>query len=224
MSEQKFSNTKSNWGLGAAISAAIGASVCCTIPLLLVSIGVGGTWIGSLTALAPYRWIFVTVAVGALAYAGYNEWRLSRRPDCDCETIFSSSARRILLGVGVFSVIGLLVSPWLIAPSPNAATQKARSASVQSQEKVSIEGAETTKSDLPTSFQQIVLEVEGMTCKTCPITVRKALSRVEGVYEAKATLEPPRAVVRFDPERVSVKDLTEATTKAGFPSSQKPSS
>lgn len=224
MSEQKFSNAKTNWGLGASVSAAIGASACCTVPLLLVSIGVGGTWIGSLTALAPYRWVFVTVALGALAYSGYNEWHLSRRPDCDCETIFSSGTRRILLGVGTLGVIGLLVSPWLIAPSPNAATQKARSASVQSQEKASVEGAETTKSDSPTSFQQVVLEVEGMTCKTCPVTVRKALSRIEGVYEAKATLNPPRAIVRFDPERVSVKDLTDATTKAGFPSSRNPSS
>lgn len=224
MSKQTFSNAKTNWGLGAAIGAAVGASACCTIPLLLVSIGVGGTWVGGLTALAPYRWIFLTVAIGALAYAGYNEWYLSRHTDCDCETIFSSAARRTLLGLGTLGVVALLLSPWLLAPSPSAATQTARTASVQSQEEAAAQGTEPAEFDSPTSFQQVVLEVEGMTCETCPVTVREALGRIEGVYEAKATLNPPRAVVRFDPERVSVKDLTDATTKAGFPSSQKSSS
>jgi mercuric transport protein len=68
------------------------------------------------------------------------------------------------------------------------------------------------------------LEVEGMTCKTCPVTVRKALNDVQGVYSAKATFEPPQAVVRFDPEATSVKMLTQATKNAGFPSRPKSNS
>ena len=94
MSPQPSSPDETNWSMSAALGAAVAASACCTIPLALVSLGVGGAWIGSLTALAPYRWIFVTLAVGALGYAGYNEWQLSRRPDCDCETAFSSTTRR----------------------------------------------------------------------------------------------------------------------------------
>ena len=215
MSTQKSSNKGTNWSLGAALSAAVAASACCTIPLALVSLGVGGAWIGSLTALEPYRWIFVSLAVGALGYAGYNEWQLSRRPDCDCETMFSSTARRSFLGVGTLAVLVLVVSPWLIAPSPSAATQQARAA---------VSAPQETSPGTPASFQQVVLTVESMSCATCPITVRKALERVEGVHRAEATLEPPQAVVRFDPAKVSVEDLTRATTNAGFPSKQKPSS
>jgi MerT mercuric transport protein. len=70
MSTQNTSNAGTNWSLGAALGAAVGASACCTIPLALVSLGVGGAWIGSLTALAPYRWIFVTLAVAASATPG----------------------------------------------------------------------------------------------------------------------------------------------------------
>ena len=128
MSTQNPSNAGSNWSLGAAIGAAVAASACCTIPLALVSLGIGGAWIGSLTALAPYRWIFVALAVGALGYAGYNEWQLSRRPDCDCETAFSSTTRRSLLGVGALAVLALVVSPYLVAPSPATATQQAQAA------------------------------------------------------------------------------------------------
>ena len=111
MGPQPSSPDETNWSMSAALGAAVAASACCTIPLALVSLGVGGAWIGSLTALAPYRWIFVTLAVGALGYAGYNEWQLSRRPDCDCETAFSSTTRRSLLGIGALAVLALVVSP-----------------------------------------------------------------------------------------------------------------
>lgn len=55
MSEQKPSDAKTNWSMGAALGAGVAASACCTIPLALVSLGIGGAWIGSLTALEPYR-------------------------------------------------------------------------------------------------------------------------------------------------------------------------
>jgi len=216
MSTQNPSNKGTNWSMGAALGAAVAASACCTIPLVLVTLGIGGAWIGSLTALAPYRWIFVSLAVGALGYAGYNEWKMSRRPDCDCETIVSSTTRRLLLGAGTLAVGALVLSPWLIAPSPSAATQQAQA--VVKQESVE-EG-----SSVPASFQQVVLTVEGMTCAACPQTVQTALQDVDGVYEAEATLEPPEAVVRFDPDRTSIEALTQATKHVGFPSASKSAS
>ena len=216
MNAQKPSNSGTNWSLGAGLGAAVAASACCTIPLALVSLGIGGAWIGSLTALAPYRWIFVTLALGALAYAGYNEWRLSRRPDCDCETAFSSTTRRSLLGVGALAVVAIVVSPWLLGVSPSGATQQAQAAATNSQQ--------AEASATPASFQQVVLTVDGMTCAACPKTVKTALEGVEGVYSAEATFEPPEAVVRFDPDKVTVEELTRATKNAGYPSEPKSSS
>ncbi|MEX2399600.1 MAG: cation transporter [Rhodothermales bacterium] len=63
-----------------------------------------------------------------------------------------------------------------------------------------------------------------MTCASCNITVRKALTNLDGVREAEVTFEPPRAVVRFDASRVSVEELTRATTNVGYPSRLKTSS
>lgn len=203
--------SSSAWSVGAAAGAAVAASACCTIPLLLVSLGVGGAWIGHLTALAPYRWVFVAVAVASLAYAGYHEWDLHRRPDCECETIFSSRSRRLLLGVAGLAVVALVISPWIVAPSPSAATERARG----------IAGTETAdpSTEPASSFQQVVLEVEGMTCAACPATVKSALEDVDGVYRVEATYEPPEAVVRFNPEVTSVQVLAQATADVGFPSS-----
>lgn len=70
--------------------------------------------------------------------------------------------------------------------------------------------------------QTVTLSVPGMTCATCPITVRKALQKVDGVIEARVTWEPKEAVVTFDDARTDTKALTEATRNAGYPSIVKP--
>lgn len=46
--------------------AAILASTCCLGPLILLSLGISGAWIGNLTLLEPYRPIFIGVALVAL--------------------------------------------------------------------------------------------------------------------------------------------------------------
>jgi mercuric ion binding protein len=67
----------------------------------------------------------------------------------------------------------------------------------------------------------VTLSVPGMYCEACPITVRKALEKVPGVTNVRATYEPKEAVVAFDDAKTSVEKLQEATKKAGYPSSLK---
>ncbi len=61
--------------------AAILASTCCLGPLVLLMLGIGGAWIGNLTALEPYRPIFMGVAGVALLVA----YRLIFRPATECQ-------------------------------------------------------------------------------------------------------------------------------------------
>lgn len=55
-----------------------------------------------------------------------------------------------------------------------------------------------------------MLEVSGMTCSLCPLTVRKALERVPGVLQAKADLDTQRAEAKYDPDKVSPEALAKA--------------
>ena len=61
--------------------AALLASTCCLGPLVLVTLGVSGAWIGNLTALEPYRPLFVGAALVALFFA----YRRIFRPVQACE-------------------------------------------------------------------------------------------------------------------------------------------
>lgn len=71
---------------------------------------------------------------------------------------------------------------------------------------------------LAASAQTVVLDVQNMTCELCPITVTKALGKVSGVSDAKVDLAKKTATVKFDPDKVNVAALVNATTEAGFPS------
>ncbi len=64
----------------------------------------------------------------------------------------------------------------------------------------------------------VTLAVSKMTCAACPITVKKALSRVPGVTEVSVSYEKKQATVVFDDTQTTVAALTRATTDVGFPS------
>jgi mercuric ion binding protein len=67
----------------------------------------------------------------------------------------------------------------------------------------------------------VTLDVPGMNCVTCPITINKALKKVDGVQEAKSDYAKKEAVVTFDDSKTSVEKLTQATTDAGYASTLK---
>ncbi|MBL8711045.1 MAG: mercury transporter MerT [Rhodospirillaceae bacterium] len=54
------------------ILGALAASSCCVVPLLLFSLGIGGAWIANLTALAPYKPLFVAATAALLGYGFYS--------------------------------------------------------------------------------------------------------------------------------------------------------
>lgn len=64
----------------------------------------------------------------------------------------------------------------------------------------------------------VTLSVPSMNCSACPITVRTALQRVDGVEKVAVTYEPKEAVVTFDDAKTTVDKLRAATANAGFPS------
>lgn len=65
--------------------------------------------------------------------------------------------------------------------------------------------------------RQVVLDVPGMDCSLCPVTVRKALERVPGVLEARAFWPEKRAEVKYDPDRVTPAALAAALANTGYP-------
>lgn len=68
----------------------------------------------------------------------------------------------------------------------------------------------------------VTLSVPGMNCDLCPLTIKKAISKVPGVASVEASYEKKQAVVTFDDSKASVEALMKATANAGYPSTPKP--
>jgi mercuric ion transport protein len=64
------------------VIAAILASSCCVVPLVLLTLGVSGAWMGNLTALAPYQGYFIAAT---LLFVGAGFWYVYWRPKKACE-------------------------------------------------------------------------------------------------------------------------------------------
>lgn len=69
--------------------------------------------------------------------------------------------------------------------------------------------------------QTVTLDVPGMTCAACPITVKMSLQKVDGVTKTSVVYDKREAIVTFDDSKTNVAALTKATADAGYPSTVK---
>lgn len=74
-------------------------------------------------------------------------------------------------------------------------------------------------SPLLAAQKTVTLGVPGMTCGACPITVKKAISKVNGVTQTEVDFDKKQAVVTYDDTKASADQILRATANAGYPSS-----
>ena len=114
MSEPNESTRSGTGFLIAGFLAAIGASACCVGPLVLLALGISGAWISSLTALEPYRPIFIGLTLLFLAGAFYHLY-LARgvcTPGSGCTSPRILKRRRLAFWIVTALVLGLIAVPW----------------------------------------------------------------------------------------------------------------
>lgn len=97
--------------------AAVGAGICCAGPLVLLLLGIGGSWIGTLTLFEPFRPLFILAVVILFGLAG---WRLHRpQPACEpgtsCAVPQSQYRRKIIFWMASLVALILVTSNyWII--------------------------------------------------------------------------------------------------------------
>jgi mercuric ion transport protein len=98
--------------------AAVGASLCCVGPLVLLTLGIGGAWVAQLTALEPMRpWLMAAT----LVFLGLAFRRLYLQPQvCEpgaaCADPIVLKRQRLIFWIVAVALVALLLAPAL-APS-----------------------------------------------------------------------------------------------------------
>ncbi len=59
--------------------------------------------------------------------------------------------------------------------------------------------------------------VENMTCPACPFTVKKAMTRVEGVRSVTVDFDAKTATAAFDRAVTTVQEIAAASANVGYP-------
>ncbi len=173
------------------LSAALG-SICCVGPLLLIALGLGT----SAAIIGRYHWIFVGAAIVVLVWAWTKHFR--EKAQCACEHRAMYGRRISLLTLTVASVIVVAFAALNISsyafPGPPAPVSQSPSS----------------------TFQRIVIPVEGMSCATCEVAVRHALKRINGVKSAHVSVATKTATVDYDAAKTSTEQLVAAINSTGY--------
>lgn len=113
MPEARPTSRNSGSMIAAAI-AAIGASLCCIGPLVLLALGIGGAWISYLTALEPYRPLFIGVTLIFLGLAFRKLYLVPQQcsPDDACAVAATRRNQRIIFWVVAALLVALLTFPY----------------------------------------------------------------------------------------------------------------
>ena len=65
-------------------------------------------------------------------------------------------------------------------------------------------------------MENVIINVEGMSCSHCENAVKKAVGSLEGVDKVTVSLEGKTATVDYDPSKVSLEAIKEAIEDQGY--------
>jgi mercuric ion transport protein len=103
--------TKQLW---AGVLAALIGSLCCVAPLVLLTLGISGAWISQLTALEPYRPIFIGITLVFMGLAFRQLYIVPARctPAEACANPPLQRRQRQVFWVVVVALAALIAFPW----------------------------------------------------------------------------------------------------------------
>jgi copper chaperone CopZ len=184
-----------------ALSAVL-ASACCGLPLFFVALGLGSLGLGSF--LGTYHWYFTGAGAALLAVGWFVFLKERARLRAAGSEIRHAKLTPGLLAVATVAVLGFGGLNVASALGLGSKAREVRDAGSGSYGELS----------------QTVLRVEGMTCVTCEWGVEKALGKLEGVVEAKASSSEKKVLVRYESGKVTIERMIEAIGSAGYEASE----
>jgi len=112
--EQQTPPSETSWLRIGAILAAIGASICCVAPLILLPLGIGGAWMSTLTSMETVRPFFLILT---LVFIGLGYRKLYLIPEsCEegkaCALPDVKQKQRVIFWISSGLILLLLAFPW----------------------------------------------------------------------------------------------------------------
>jgi len=187
--------------LGASVAAAIGASLCCILPIVAAVTGAGAI----ATGVAFEKWRPYLLGLTGLLLAGgfLLAWRDHRKACAAgslCATKPMSRWNRIALGILATGVVALAAFPYYSgAVAQIVVRQPGPAHSVSS-----------------VALSTVAFRVPDMDCPACAVSLSATLRKLPGVADAELDVDSRKAVVTYDPSTQNIAALEKVISDAGF--------
>lgn len=187
------------------VVAAIAASACCILPLLLGAASAGTVGLGA--AITPYRPYFIALTVlllGAAFYFTYRPEKAGGKMEC-CDPIKTARTRRIsraLLWLVTIFTVGAMAYPNIVAYRARVSASSAPHLAPSGQ------------------AQAVQFHIALMDCAACAVDIADKLRKTPGVYDAKVEFDTKQATVHYDSRRIGVGQLRDAIDRTGYPATE----
>jgi len=175
-------------GLGAMV-AAVGASLCCILPIAVAVLGAGSAaFAAQLEPLRPWLLGFTALLLGFAFYRAYRPEVCA--PGGSCAVPVSRRRNRMILWIVAVITVALTAFPYYASGM------------------IAAEGKTASATSL--------FHVEGMTCGGCEAGVHLKVEKLEGVKNVEASYEKKQARVTYDPKIVTPERIIRAIQELGY--------
>ena len=177
---------------------AFASSLCCTVPLLAMLVGVSGAASG-LAWLESFRPYTIALTVGALGWAWYEQLKTKKMMDCACDTK-KPSFWQTKVFLGIMTGMALLL---LAFPSYSGLLYQERNQEV-------LQPAQTE------SQKVAYISIKGMSCESCEHHIKKEVAKLKGVSAVDVSYQKGSATVKIDSKITSIADIKKAVDATGY--------
>lgn len=178
------------------ILAAVGATLCCTGPVLFTSIG--ATSLAGFTVLEPLRPYLSIIAIGLLGFAFWRSYRSSTEEAC-CSLEDKSKLQRQRRTLWITAVVMtvFLAFPYIFNQAVFAS------------------GGNLDGGDLNVK-KTSTWDIDGMTCSACALGFEASLIREEGMEYCKVRYADGQMDCRVDNSKLVEKGIPDLVTPYGY--------
>jgi copper chaperone CopZ len=185
----------------ASVAAAIGASLCCILPIVAAVTGLGAITAG----VAFEKWRPYLLGLTGLLLAGgfLLAWRDHKKACATgslCATRPMSRWNRIALGVLAAGVAALAAFPYYSGAVAQVVVRQPGAAHFVSS----------------AAMSTVAFRVPDMDCAACAVSLSATLRKLPGVADAKLDVDSRSAVVTYDPNTQNAAALEKVISDAGF--------
>lgn len=192
---------KENIYLGGSTVSAIGSKLCCIGPLML-GVGLGATGVAAI--IEPFRPYLLGVAILSLAFSFYSVY--FRREKCadgsSCAVKTAGRTTKTFLWVTAFLVTAVAFLPFYVG--------YLAAVTIPQNDTSAFSAAENEPN------KTVVIEVEGMTCEGCAMTINQTLRKMKGIVSAEGSFKDKNVKVVYDLKQTTLDEIKQAINALGY--------